>query len=76
MKWLDLYPDILPSSGSSSPVGSGSKTEFVSDGSFAEVPDLPDELQTIPLYAWILPARKIPKKYNELFSKHGIPLLE
>lgn len=76
MKWLDLYPDILSSSCVSTPVANSSKVKLISDGPYADIPELPDELDSVPLYAWLLPARKIPQKYNDLFRKHGIPLLE
>lgn len=73
MKWLDEYPNILLSA---RPVESNTTIELLSDGPYAEVPELPVELDSIPLYAWLLPAKKIPQKYNDLFRKHSIPLLE
>ena len=76
MKWLDLYPDALSSVASSRPVESSSNFCLVTDGPFAEVPDLPAELNSVPLYAWLLPAKRVPKEYNDLFLKYGIPLLE
>lgn len=73
MKWLDEYPNALPSV---RPVESNTKIELLPDGPYAEVPDLPEELALIPLYAWLLPAKRIPRKYNDLFRKYSIPLLE
>lgn len=73
MKWLDEYPNALPSV---RPAESNTKIELLSDGPYAEVPDLPEELALIPLYAWLLPAKRIPQKYNDLFCKYSIPLLE
>ena len=75
MKWLDLHPEVWEKFGANAPLGKSSKVKLVSDGQFAEPLELDDELKTIPLYAWILPANKIPEKYNKLFAKHGIPLL-
>lgn len=73
MKWLDEYPNVLPSV---RPVESNTKIELLSDGPYAEAPDLPEELASIPLYAWLLPAKRIPQKYIDLFRKYSIPLLE
>ena len=73
MKWLDEYPNVLPSV---RPVESNTKIELLLDGPYSEVLDLPEELASIPLYAWILPAKRIPQKYNDLFRKYSIPLLE
>lgn len=73
MKWLDEYPNILLSA---RPFESNTTIELLPDGPYAEVPELPVELDSIPLYAWLLPAKKIPQKYNDLFRKYSIPLLE
>ena len=75
MKWLDLHPEAWAKLGVSGPIGESSKAELISDGPYSEVLELDDELEAIPLYAWILPAKKISEKYNKLFEKHGIPLL-
>lgn len=75
MKWLDLHPEAWAKLGVNEPFEESSKVKLISDGPYAEVPELDDELKAIPLYAWILPAKKIPEKYNKLFEKHGIPLL-
>lgn len=74
MKWLDLYPEAWAKLGAT-PFEESSKVKLIPDGPFAETPELDDELNAIPLYAWILPAKKIPEKYNKLFEKYGIPLL-
>lgn len=75
MKWLDLHPEAWAKLEASEPFGKSSKVKLIPDGPYAEVPELDDELKTIPLYAWIPPAKKISEKYNKLFEKHGIPLL-
>lgn len=79
MKWLDLYPNVLSSTSLSEPVEQSSNIVQSSDGPYAELlldPSLIPELDSIPLYAWLLPANKVPLKYNSLFSKYGIPLLK
>lgn len=75
MKWLDQHPEAWAKLGLSDPSTKSSKVKLIPDGPYAEVPELDDELKAIPLYAWILPAKKISEKYNKLFEKHGIPLL-
>lgn len=75
MKWLDQHPEVWAKLRLSDPSTKSSKVKLITDGPYAEVAELAEELKTIPLYAWILPAKKIPEKYNKLFEKHGIPLL-
>ena len=66
MKWLNQHPEVWAKLRLSDPSTKSSEVKLISDGQNAEVAELAEELKTIPLYAWILPAKKIPEKYNRL----------
>lgn len=75
MKWLDEHPEVWPRL---SPASVSDHSVIDKSFNFYELgssddPVLPDELNSLPILAWMVPFSKLPSRIVEVFKKYGIP---